>query len=203
MFKTFIAGIVLGLAGAGLSLVYVPVVDQAREQSLILVHPNHGNTETFHVNVPTDRILVGAPDEFESVPPGLDWPLDQKFTGVRTELFKLRNSKDVVIGVASRIAASDDVAGEVTEWVLHLPARGSAYIVMESQPAEEGYRIGDLHAGTREFKPLIGIATERWVPDISGLDDAPAGRIELITAFVAERLDDESDDGLTEGSGAL
>ena len=203
MFKTFIAGIVLGLAGAGAILFYTPLVDQAREQSMIYVHPNHGNTETFHVNVPDDRILIGAADEVESVPPGLDWPTDQKFTAVRTELFKLRNSKDVVVGVASRMAANDEVAGDITEWVLHLPARGSAYIVMDSRPSEEGYRIGDLQIGTREFKPLIGIATERWVADTSGLEDAPAGRIELITAFVGERTDDESGEGFAEESEAL
>lgn len=192
MFKTFIAGTILGMAVTGTILNYLPVVDQEREQSLIVVHPNHGNTETFHVNVPSDRILVGAANEPEAVPPGLDWPVDERFASTRTELFKLRNSKDIVVGVASRIAASDEVAGEIIEWVLHLPARGSAYIVLDSQPAEEGYRIGDLQTGTREFKPLVGIVTERWVADMSGLEGAPAGRIELITAFVAGEYDDES-----------
>lgn len=203
MFKTFIAGIVLGLAATGAILFSVPLVDQAREQSMIHVHPNHGNTETFQVNVPDDRIMIGASDEIESIPPGLDWPTDQKFTTVRAELFKLRNSKDVVVGVASRMAANDEIAGDITEWVLHLPARGSAYIVMDSQPAEEGYRIGDLQAGTREFESLIGIATERWVADMSGLENAPAGRIELITAFVGKRVDDESDESFAAESGAL
>ena len=190
MFKSFIAGLVLGLAGAGTIIYYAPVVDQVREQSLIVVHANHGNTETFYVNVPSDRILVGARDELDPVPPGVDWPADEKFASSRTELFKLRNSKDVVVGVASRIAAADDVAGDIIEWVLHLPARGSAYILMDSQPAEEGYRIGDLQAGTREFEPLGGIVTERWVSGGSDIENASAGRIELITAFVAEEFEE-------------
>ncbi len=190
MFKSFIAGLLLGLAGAGVVVYSTPVVDQEREQSLIVVHANHGNTETFYVNVPGDRILVGARDEPYPVPPGVEWPRDEQFASSRTELFKLRNSKDVVIGVASRIAASDDVAGEIIEWVLHLPARGSAYILMDSQPAAEGYRIGDLQAGTREFKPLTGIVTKRWVTGTSEIDDAPAGRIELITAIVAEEFEE-------------
>lgn len=191
MIKTFIAGLVLGAAGAGALLYYVPVVDQAREQSLIVVHPNHGNTETFHVNVPTDRILIGAPDQEEPLPPGLDWPVNEKFAAIRSELFKLRNSKDAVVGVASRMAAADEVAGDVVEWVFHLPARGSAYIRMDSQPAQEGYRIGNLLTGTHEFKPLTGFVTERWVEDTSGFEDAPAGRIELITAFVAREMEAE------------
>ena len=192
MIKTFIAGLILGLAGAGALLYYVPVVDQVREQSLIVVHPNHGNTETFHVNVPTDRIMTGAVGQAQAVPPGLEWPLDEQFAATRAELFKLRNSKDVVVGVASRIAAADDVAGGIIEWVFHLPARGSAYMQLDPQSgAGDDYRIGDLLAGPREFEPLTGIVTERWVADISGAEDAPAGRIELITAFVGREVEEE------------
>ncbi len=62
---------------------------------------------------------------------------------------------------------------------------------MDPQAAEGGYRIGGLETGTREFKPLTGIVTERWVADTSGYEDAPAGRIELITAFVAREFEDE------------
>ena len=192
MIKTFIAGLILGLAGAGALLYYVPVVDQVREQSLIVVHPNHGNTESFHVNVPTDRIVTGASGQGESLPPGLEWPIDEKFASTRAELFKLRNSKDVVVGVASRIAAADDVAGGIIEWVLHLPARGSVYMQLDPQPGgENDYRIGDMLAGTREFGQLTGIVTERWVADVSGAEDAPAGRIELITAFVGREVEEE------------
>jgi len=190
MIKTFIAGLILGLAGAGALLYYIPVVDQAREQSLIVVHPNHGNTESFHVNVPTDRIMTGAPGQAEPLPPGLEWPVDEKFAATRAELFKLRNSRDAVVGVASRITAADDVAGGVIEWVLHLPARGSAYILMNPQAAEDGYRIGDMVAGTLEFEPLTGLVTEHWVVDTSGVEDAPVGRIELITAFVAREVEE-------------
>ena len=193
MIKTFIAGLILGLAGAGAILYYTPVVDQAREQSLIVVHPNHGNTETFHVNVPTDRIMIGAQNQAEPLPPGLSWPSDEKFAAATAEMFKIRNSKDAVVGVGSRLSVSDQVSGSIIEWVLHLPARGSAYILMDAQPAAEGYRIGDLETGTREFEPLTGLVTERWVADTSGFEDAPVGRIELITAFVARDFADPAD----------
>ena len=191
MFKTFIAGILLGVAGAAAALYYIPVVDQSREESMIVVHPNHGNTETFHINIPTDRIVVGAPGQPEPLPAGLEWPDDLQFAATRTEVFKFRNSKDAVVGVASRIAANDEVSGEIIEWVLHLPARGSAYVVMDPQPREDGYRVGDLATGTREFSMLVGRVTERWVESTSDFDDGMQGRIEIITAFVGQMVEDE------------
>jgi len=189
MFKTFIAGLLLGIAAAAAALHFIPVVNQSREHSLIVVHPNHGNTETFQVNVPTDRIMVGVPGQQDPLPVGLRWPDDVKFAETRVELFKIRNGKDAVIGVASRLAARDEISGDVVEWVFHLPSRGSAYVAMEAAPRDGGYRMGELTTGTREFAPLTGQVTERWITDISGLEDAPAGRIEITTAFQAKRLE--------------
>jgi hypothetical protein len=189
MFKTFITGILLGIATAAAGLYYVPVVDQHREQSLIVVHPNHGNTETFHANVPTDRIMIGAQGQTDPLPPGLEWPGGEPFTDVRAELFKLRNGKDTVVGVASRLASGREDSGDIIEWVLHLPARGSIYVLMQAEPQKSGHRIGELRAGTREFITLTGQLTERWVADTSGSDDAPAGRIELIMAFVSQQAE--------------
>ena len=185
MFKTFIIGIILGAAATAGILYSVPVVDLKREPSLIVVHPNLGNTESFHINVPMDRILIGAPAQAVPLPPGLDWPEDEQFAGFRAELFKIRNAKDAVVGVASRISGNSAGSGQVVEWVLHLPARGSIYAVVAPEPMEGGYRVGELRAGTREFSNLNGQVTERWVENKTGFEDAPAGRIELITAFVA------------------
>lgn len=189
MFKTFIVGILLGAGAVAAALHYVPIVNQFREQSLVVVHPNHGNTESFHINVPMDRIMIGAQAQASPLPPGLDWPADPMFADLRAELFKIRNSKDAVVGVASRIAAKED-AGDVIEWVLHLPARGSVYVTMEPQPRAGGFRVGVLEAGTREFESLLGRVTEQWVADTSGYEDAPAGRIELITAFVGREIEE-------------
>lgn len=185
MFKTFVAGILLGAAGAAAALYFVPVVNQYREQSLIVVQPNLGNTESFHVNVPMDRIMVGTHGQENPLPAGLSWPDDPKFAGLRAELFKVRNGKDAVIGVASRIAASDAQSGDMIEWVIHLPARGSIYVTMRPEAQEGGYRVGSLTAGTREFGALEGSVTERWIADSTATDGAPAGRIELTTAFMS------------------
>ena len=191
MFKTFIAGILLGIAGAAAALYYFPAVNQSRELSMIVVHPNRGNTESFHVNIPMDRVMIGAPSQQEPLPVGLEWPVDPLFADTRAEVFKIRNGKDAVVGVASRIAANDASSGDIVEWVLHLPARGSAYVIMRAEPLEDGYRTGSLAAGTREFAPLVGRVTEHWVADTSGAEDAPTGRIELTTAFVAEEVEEE------------
>lgn len=197
MIKTFIAGILLGIAAVFVAMHFIPAVDQQRETSIISVTPNGGNREAFHINVPMDRIMIGAQGRENAVPPGLKWPADERFSGIQTELFKLRNSRDAVVGVASRLAASDETVGSVIEWVLHLPARGSLFVKLRPQTVDGTRRVGEIAAGTREFSLLIGEMSERWVPDTSESEDAPAGRIELVTTFVAE--EDTSDtEGLVE-----
>ena len=192
MFRLFLVGIVLGLAATGAGLYYFPAVNQFREHSLIVVHPNQGNTESFHINVPTDRILIGAPGREDPLPAGLEWPEDLQFAGVRSELFKIRNGKDAVVGVASRLAASNPDSGDIIEWVLHLPARGSVYMSLQTEPSEGGRRLGRFLSGTREFAKLRGSVSERWVADTSGTEDSESGRIELLTAFVSTEFDDEA-----------
>lgn len=184
MIKTFVLGIFLSIAVSVAALYYVPLVNQVRENSMITVIPNVGNTEVFHAYVPTDRIMIGAPRQSSPLPAGLNWPDDERFSGIRAELFKIRNANDSVIGVASRIAGTNE-NDDIVEWVLHLPARGSVYMTMRAVADDGGYRTGDLRAGTDEFSGLLGQVIERWVADVSGAEDAPEGRIELITAFVA------------------
>lgn len=188
MLKTFIIGIVLGIAAAAGALYAYPAVDQHREASIVTVASNGGNIESFHVNVPMDRIMVGAPGDTHTLPPGMEWPTDEKLLGVRMELFKIRNARDIVIGVASRTSAKDD---DVIDWVLHLPARGSVYVTMQAEALDGGHRRGAMRAGSREFAPLKGFMTERWVADTSGDIDAPSGRIELRANYVGRQVADE------------
>ena len=183
MLKTFIVGVVLGIAGVAAGLYLYPVVDQHREASIVSVAPNGGNVESFHVNVPMDRIMVGAPGQRKPLPPGMEWPTDEVLEDIRGELFKIRNERDTVVGVASRTAAKDGPE-DVIDWVLHIPARGSVYVNMRPEALAGGYRQGELRAGSREFARLAGSMTERWVRNSSGEEDAPVGRIELVTAFV-------------------
>ena len=102
----------------------------------------------------------------------------------RTELFKIRNSRETVVVVAGRNAAKADTV-DLIDWVLHLPARGSVFVNMSPDAMEGGYRIGKFRAGTREFATLTGTMTESWIVDTSGEEDAPDGRIELFLHFVS------------------
>lgn len=192
MIKTYITGIVLGVAGVIAALNFVPLVDQHREVSVISVTPNGGNSESFQVNIPMDRIMVGDQDSKSPKPPGIAWPESSMLDGSRTELFKLRNSRNTVIGVASRLAANNDKLGSVVEWVVHLPARGSMYISLAPEAADGG-RSGEMRAGTREFDSLIGTVSERWIADTTGAADAPAGRIELVATFVSNKPIDQEE----------
>jgi hypothetical protein len=189
LFKTFLIGTFLGIVAGAAALYFVQPVDQARERSIINVTPNGGNNEIFHANIPDDRIVIGAANQATPVPRGLEWPQDELLANTRAELFKIRNANDIVVGVASRIAGSGE-QGSIVEWAIHMPARGSGYILMRPKLESEPFRKGDLRFGTREFAGLVGQVTERWVADASGSDLAPAGRIELSTQLVAV-LEDE------------
>lgn len=201
MLKTLIFGFLLGIVGTVTAVYFVPVVDQHRESSVISVSPNGGNTESFFISIPTDRIMVGAPRQPEPMPPGLQWPTDELFSGVRVELFKLRNSRDTVIGVASRMVADSDRIEDSVEWVLHIPARGTFYVVMPAASVDGDRRVGTLRAGTREFRPMQGNVSERWVPNTDDDDvDAPDGQIELVTSFVGTFSDDVTESAMMEGA---
>lgn len=190
MIKTFIAGVVLGIAGITGALYAFPAVDQHRETSIVSVRTNGGNIERFRISVPMDRIMIGAPGNANPVPEDLYWPDDPRLQSANAELFKLRNERDAVVGVAGRIAARGPGGEPVIEWVLHLPARGSAYVTMSSQPGANGIRTGSLQGGTREFSSRAGSMAERFVPvSGDGGSGGARGRIELDTTFVGTEAD--------------
>ncbi|MGI9219748.1 MAG: hypothetical protein ACR2QS_01770 [Woeseiaceae bacterium] len=184
MVKTLLIGFFAGIVVGTAALFVVQPVDLARERSIIDVTPNGGNIEIFHTNIPDDRIVIGAANQATPLPRGLDWPDDEVLSATRAEMFKIRNANDIVIGVASRIAANEE-DGAVVEWTFHMPARGSGYILMRPKLESDPFRKGDLRIGTREFAKMTGQVTERWIADSSGSDFAPAGRIELSTRFMA------------------
>ena len=191
MVKTSMFGFLLGIVGTIAAVYYLPAVDQHRESSIISVAPNGGNTEVFYMNIPTDRIMVGAPNQAEPLPPGMEWPVGEVFSGLRAELFKVRNADETVIGVASRVASESEEFGDSIEWVVHLPARGTFYVSMPPESADGVHRVGTLRAGTREFGPMHGGVSERWVANTDDdREDALDGRIELVTSFVGTFADD-------------
>jgi hypothetical protein len=182
--KTFLFGFFLGIAGIFAALQFLPAVDIHREASIISVLPNGGNSEVFHVKVPSDRIMISAQGQGNPVPRDLEWPQDPRLRDVRAELFKLRNSRDAVVGIAGRIASNDPEIGDMIEWVLHLPARGSVVVKIEPQASDSGVRAGAINAGTREFDALLGQVSERWVSDGAVATSAQTGRIELKMSYI-------------------
>ncbi len=184
MIKTFITGIILGVAAVFTALHFVPAVDLSREISIISISPNGGNSEAFYVNIPADRIMLGAQGQSEPLPAGMLWPEHALMEGTRAEIFKLRNANDAVIGVASRVAIQNESLGDVVEWVLHLPARGSLFVTLDPA-ADEGRRSGDIRTGTREFEELVGVMSERWVASDSADEGLADGKIELLTTYIA------------------
>ena len=190
MIRIFIVGIVLGAAGAAALTWYLPAVDLHRERSLIRVQPNGGNIELYNIDLPRDRILVGLPNPDSSIPAGLKWPGDTYLGDMQAELFKVRDNKGSVIGVASRLASATDAAGPFIEWVLHLPARGTMYVQMEMTPMEDGVRNGVLRAGTRGFGELTGSFLERFIADVDGDADVQ-GRIQLEALLVGPLEEEE------------
>lgn len=177
MFKLFGFGIFSGFLLAGFAAWYLPVADLTREASIITVQTNGGNAEVYRVHVPDDRILAAGPGR-ENLPAGLAWPEALAAGGVEAEIFKLRNRDDVVIGVASRLAANGPELSTPVEWMLHLPARGTMYFPMSGENGEA--LNGELRAGTREFEDRQGRLQESYRP--SG--DA-GGTIELRAVLVA------------------
>jgi len=178
--KTFVFGIVLGVAATLAGFFFLPVVDLARETSVVEVLPNGGNAESFHINIPMDRIAVGSSGT--AVPADLVWP--EEFNDTSTELYKLRDIHDVVIGVAGRTVVTTADDGRGIEWVLHMPARGSVYLRMDSGVAEDGRRYGDIVAGTREFDNTIGQFSEAYA-EVEGDDELRQGRIQLMSLLKA------------------
>jgi len=191
LFKIFIAGILMGLGGAAALTYSVPAVDLHREASLMTVRPNGGNSETFRIDLPRDRILVGLVGTDNALPAGLEWPGDERFGNLQAEMFKVRDRNNVVIGVASRLANESEKTGPFIEWVLHLPARGTVYLQMDLAPSAEGHRNGRLVAGTRDFETLSGTVRERFITDVENEDFGANERIELITAFVGRLAEEE------------
>ena len=183
MFKSFITGIISGVILAACLLYFIPAVDQHREASLISVQANGGNTESFHANLPDDRIVVGGAGK-DAVPATLEWPGAPVLGETQAELFKIRNRNDVVVGVASRISGTGTATGRVVEWTLHLPARGTLHANLQPQPDDAGQRSGRLRAGTREFASMTGSINERFESAGEKQDPGFEGRIELVTALV-------------------
>ena len=191
MVKTFILGLVLGIAGMFMLLYLIPAVDLYRESSHVAVQPNGGNVEAFHIDLPRDRGLAGMPAMKNSVPYGIEWPNDEVLAGSQAEIFKLRDVNNTVVGLASRMSSNAEASGNFVEWMLHLPARGSMFIGMSVGSTLEGYRSGFLRSGTGEFATLTGEIRETLLTAVEGADHSTDTRVELLSLLSGIQVDAE------------
>jgi hypothetical protein len=180
LLKLFITGIVLGIVVAGGALYAYPAVDQHREASIVKVAPNGGTVESFHINLPDDRIMSRSAGQNQPIPENLQWSADPLLEKTDIAIYKLRNERDAVVGLAARTSAPVQ-SGALVEWVLHLPARGSQFVSMQTVADMNSVGTGILRAGSREFADRAGSMTERRQAN---------GRIELKTQYVGKSRDE-------------
>jgi hypothetical protein len=175
VFRIFLVGIVLGIASAGGVFHLYKPVSIHRESSVLRAIPNGSVEEIFHVTLPRDLIFAGSPAEV--IPQGSNWSEAGFLGDLRVNLFKVRNQNDRVVGLASRFSGRGNADGNFTEWLVHLPARGTLYAVMDPLRSADGMRSGHLQGGTREFASRGGSITEKF----SNLqtDEEPQTIIEL------------------------
>jgi len=193
LFRTFSFGVVIGAIAAVALLYFVPAVDHVRERSVTTVQANGGNSESFHINLPTDRILAGTAERPGAVPEALEWPEYEFLSGTQTELFKVRNVEEKVIGVASRIAGGNETP--FVEWVIHLPARGTLYLLLGETADDTQVSVGEFRAGTREFATMTGMASEQFVAYDTVTSNDVSGRIEITTSLVSAPVDFDDIEG--------
>ena len=185
-----------GLFAAG-GLVYVaPAVNLERERSINKVNPNGGIVEKFHANLPGDRIMAVVGGAQQTWPDGLYWPESLDVDGSQTEIFKLRNEEDKVVGVASRIKASGP--DESVEWTVHMPARGTLYALFSGRPDGDGIRPGRLRAGSLEFESRSGAVYELF-DSTPGTDESREGRLMLTTVLVNDAYESDFEDETVAG----
>ncbi|WP_405224627.1 hypothetical protein [Lentisalinibacter sediminis] len=199
MKKTFLLGLLLGIGGAVWLAGWYPFVDPVRFASDSGVARNGGRTESFHVQIPEDRVLGVAAlgSAAPSVPAGLSLPAAAGDGAV--EIYKLRNASGKVIGLASRIGGG---AGDYIDWTLMLPARGALFLTAAgpevsphaltlagaaADPAAQSSMLpmfemlGDVAGGSGEFAGIAGSFSEEW--NLSGRDAEGrlVGDIEIMT----------------------
>ena len=158
---TLILGFLAGLAGT-LGFAYqAPYLEQQRVRAISEVVPNGGRLERFRIRL-ADDVLMQAPgtsSDALTIPEEAEWfPELAPFAGLAA-VYRLRNERDEIIGVASRVRGIE--SEEQVEWVLYLPARGLLALDGASVDTVE---VGDIATGDREFAGLAG-EWKAWVDE--------------------------------------
>ena len=138
MSRLFVGTFVAGLLLTGLAASFWPLPEHARYRSLTTVLPDGGRQEDFIIRWPDDRIRrngesgTGLPADAVTGTAVLEDSAGQR---VSAEIFRVRDTDDNVIGVASRMAGTGgaiaDTNRSVSNWLVVIPSRGAIFL---SQP---------------------------------------------------------------------
>ena len=138
MSRLFVGTFVAGLLLTGLAASFWPLPEHARYRSLTTVLPDGGRQEDFIIRWPDDRIRrngengTGLPADAVTGAAILEDSAGQR---VSAEIFRVRDTDDNVIGVASRMAGTGgaiaDTNRSVSNWLVVIPSRGAIFL---SQP---------------------------------------------------------------------
>lgn len=150
---TILLGFLAGLAGSLAFAYAAPFLEQQRVRGITEVVPNGGRLERFEIHL-DDDILMQAPGSestAETIPANADWFSElAPFAGLAA-VYRLRNERAEVVGIASRVRAIS--SEEQVEWLLYFPARGMIALDGASVDTAE---VGDVVATDREFAGLVG-----------------------------------------------
>jgi hypothetical protein len=135
MKRLFVVAFILGLLIVAAAATLWPMPTHLRYRSLIAVAPDGGRQEDFVIRWPEDRIP--RPSELESPPRGTAAAgaaaLEDTAGGrVSAEMFRIRDTDDNVIGVASRLAGTGaaiaDPGRSASSWLIVIPSRGAMFL---------------------------------------------------------------------------
>jgi hypothetical protein len=182
LIRVFLVSFVLGLLATVVVARFFPFPEPPRVYSEASALANGGREEVFLIRLPEDRL--GSPRAATTS----DFP-QQSFSAVgkhriMAELFRIRDAKGRVIGIASRMNGTvpDQQQGSeaATDWMLLLPGRGA--LVMSRAAVEVGgerkFQVdrmgfsfansGPLIAGSGDFAELSGFYEE--ATDVEKID---------------------------------
>ena len=135
MKRLFVITFLAGLSVVALATTFWPLPAHVRYRSLITVLPDGGRQEEFIIHWPEDRIrLPGEHRTGLSATAAVGVAVLEDSAGRRTsaELFRLRDTDDNVIGVASRLAGTGgaiaDPGRSASNWLLVIPSRGALFL---------------------------------------------------------------------------
>jgi hypothetical protein len=185
MSRLFLGTFVAGLLLAGLAASFWPLPEHARYRSLTTVLPDGGRQEDFIIRWPDDRISRSTETSGELPPDAASGAAvleDSAGQRVSAETFRVRDTGDNVIGVASRLAGTGgaiaDANRSVSNWLVVIPGRGAIFL---SQP--------DLFDTTaRQRDTLDGMITLSAMQDPAFWNNRKEQRITATTPRHAGRI---------------